>query len=158
VLPPLEWAGKIVSSSRVRDELVQGTVQQAGDLLGRPFRLTGVVGTGQRRGQGLGFPTANLSQVATLVPGDGVYAVRAFVQDRAYAGAANIGANPTFGEQARKIEVHLLDFQGDLYGKTLAVDFIERLRATRPFANAQELIDQLTADVARVRQLLIDGS
>jgi riboflavin kinase/FMN adenylyltransferase len=153
VLPPLQWEGKAVSSSRVRNELLQGKVGQAVLLLGRPFRLAGTVGRGQERGRKLGFPTANLEQVTTLVPADGVYAVRVVYQDRSYGGAANIGPNPTFGEQARKIEVHLIDFQGELHGKTLAVDFIERLRDTRAFAGVPELIEQLKADVSQARTL-----
>src|SRR5262249_3663347 len=112
-----------------------------------PFRLHGRVGTGQRRGQQLGFPTANLERVPTLVPGDGVYAVRAWVGEAAWPGAANLGPNPTFGEQARKIEVHLIGFQGDLYGQELAVDFRARLRDTRPFGSVAELTAQLRADV-----------
>jgi len=151
VLAPFQWNGKAVSSSRVRHELVQGAVRNAAELLGRPFRLVGVVGRGQARGRTLGFPTANLEKVTTLVPADGVYAVRASFQDRTFAGAANIGPNPTFGEQARKIEVHLIDFNGDLHGKALAVDFIERLRDTRPFANAEELIQQLELDINHSR-------
>ncbi len=154
VVSPLQAEGKTVSSSRVRDELLQGAVRHAQVLLGRPFRLVGVVRRGQQRGQTLGFPTANLEEVVTLVPRDGVYAVRVFYKDQAYAGAGNIGPNPTFGEQARKIEVHLLDFAGDLYGQTLAVDFIERLRDTQPFASVADLLKQLKADVARTRQLV----
>ncbi len=154
VMPPTQWQGQTISSSRVRQELLRGAVQSAADLLGRPFRLIGSVGTGQHRGQTLGFPTANLENIAALVPGDGVYAVRALFQDKVFAAAANIGPNPTFGEQARKIEVHLLDFQGNLYGQTLAVDFIDRLRDTRPFAEVSALVAQLQADVAQVRTLL----
>src|SRR5262249_31250840 len=107
--------GKPVSSSRVRAALVSGDVREAARLLGRNYRLHGRVGTGQRRGQSLGFPTANLDQMPTLVPGDGVYAVRVKWAGRAWTGAANVGPNPTFREQARKVEVHLLEFQGDLY-------------------------------------------
>jgi riboflavin kinase/FMN adenylyltransferase len=153
VVPPLEIDGKPVSSSRVRGDLVRGDVRHAALLLGRPYRLRGTVATGQRRGQGLGFPTANLEQVPTLVPGDGVYAVRARLAGSAWPAAANVGPNPTFGEQARKIEVHLIGFEGDLYGQTLAVDFLDRLRDTRPFAGAAELMAQLRADVERARQV-----
>jgi riboflavin kinase/FMN adenylyltransferase len=154
VVPPFYWEGKIVSSSRVRQDIEAGTVGHAAQLLGHPFRLTGTVGPGQRRGQTLGFPTANLEGISTLVPGNGVYAVRVFLNEQVWAGAANIGPNPTFGEHARKIEVHLLDFEGDLYGKVLAVDFVERLRETRPFANADELARQLRMDVEQARRLV----
>jgi riboflavin kinase/FMN adenylyltransferase len=151
---PLELDRRPVSSSRVREALVRGAVRDAAVLLDRSYRLYGRVGTGQRRGQTLGFPTANLEDVQTLVPGNGVYAVRVLYQGQAWPGAANIGPNPTFGEQARKLEVHLIDFQGDLYGADLAVEFVERLRDTRPFPDAASLVAQLRADVEQTRQLL----
>ena len=153
LVPPLLLDGKPISSSRVRGELVRGDVRQAALLLGRPYRLHGTVGTGRRRGQGLGFPTANLEEVPTLVPGNGVYAARAWVGEAGWPAAANVGPNPTFGEHARKIEVHLIGFQGDLYGRTLAVDFLDRLRETRPFAGPEELAAQLRLDVERALEL-----
>ncbi len=153
LVPSQEWEGLAISSSRVRRELVQGQVQAAAQLLGRPYQITGTVGQGQRRGQKLGFPTANLEAIATLVPGDGVYAVRVTYQGKTYPGAANLGPNPTFGEQTRKVEVHLIGFQGDLYGQVLTLDFIERLRDTRPFAGVEDLVQQLVKDVARTREL-----
>src|SRR5262249_20524497 len=149
--PRVAWEGKRRSSSRVRNELLAGAVQRARVLLGRPFALEGTVGKGQARGKSLGFPTANLEGVTTLVPGDGVYAVRALLQNKWYSGAANIGPNPTFAEQVRKIEVHLIDFAGDLYGQTLSVEFIARIRNTRPFASVQELKEQLERDVEFAR-------
>jgi riboflavin kinase/FMN adenylyltransferase len=153
IVPPVTIEGTPVSSSRVRSALVRGDARTAAGLLGRPYRLRGVVSTGQRRGQKLGFPTANLERVETLVPGDGVYAVRVQHQGRAWAGAANVGPNPTFGEQARKVEVHLIGFEGTLYGQTLAVDFLERLRDTRPFAGVDQLVAQLRLDVDLARRL-----
>ncbi len=153
VVPPLQIDEVAVSSSRVRDALLRGDVQAAANLLGRPYHLSGTVGGGQRRGQSLGFPTANLEQVATQVPADGVYAVRVLLGKTTYSGAANIGPNPTFGEQARKIEVHLIDFQGYLYGQTLSVHFIARLRDTRPFASVAGLVEQLRQDVEQARRL-----
>jgi riboflavin kinase/FMN adenylyltransferase len=154
VVSPLEWHGAVVSSSRVRTALVQGNVREAADLLNRPFRLHGIVEPGQHRGHTLGFPTANLRQVETLAPGDGVYAVRVEYHDQVWPGAANVGSNPTFGEHARKIEVHLIGFQGELLGQSLAVDFIERLRDTRPFAGVAQLVEQLKLDVERARRLV----
>ncbi len=124
---------------------------EAAALIGRPHRLVGTVTVGASRGRTIGFPTANLDRLQTLAPGDGVYAVRAFVGDAAYAGAANIGPNPTFGDKARKVEVHLIGFTGDLYDRTLAVEFVQRLRATRPFGSAAELIEQLRRDVEQAR-------
>jgi riboflavin kinase/FMN adenylyltransferase len=152
VVPPVLVDGAEVSSTRIRSELVAGQVRQAAGLLGRPYRLSGVVGTGQRRGQTIGFPTANLIQVATVIPGDGVYAVRAHdPAGRTWPAAANIGGNPTFAEQERKIEVHLIGFSGDLYGRPLSVDFLDRLRDTRPFGSVAELVAQLKHDVEAAR-------
>ena len=153
VVPPVEWDGGIVSSSRVRSALVQGDVRAAAGLLGRPYRIHGTVGSGQRRGHRLGFPTANLEHVETLIPRDGVYAVRVHDRGAAWPGAANVGPNPTFGEQARKVEVHLIGFQGDLLGRVLEVDFIERLRDTRPFPGVDQLVQQIRLDVDRAAHL-----
>jgi riboflavin kinase/FMN adenylyltransferase len=154
LVPPLEQAGRPVSSSRVRDELLRGDVRHAAWLLGRPYRLRGTVGVGQRRGASLGFPTANLTDTQTLIPGNGVYAVRALVSETTWPAAANIGPNPTFGEQQRKVEVHLIGFKGDLYGQELAIDFLERLRDVHPFATAEELIEQLRHDTQRANQIV----
>ena len=154
LVPPLEIDGRPVSSSRVRDALLGGDVGAAAFLLRRPYRLFGKVVTGQRRGQALGFPTANLAELEVLIPANGVYAVRVDHAGQRWPGAAHIGPNATFGESVRTVEVHLIDFQGDLYGMTLAVDFMERIRDTRPFPSAEALADQLRADVERARRLV----
>jgi riboflavin kinase/FMN adenylyltransferase len=154
IVPAVRVDGLPVSSSRVRSALLQGQVREAAGLLGRPYRLEGTVVSGQRRGQTLGFPTANLDEVPTVIPGDGVYAVRATQSGQAWPGAVNIGPNPTFGEQARKVEVHLIGFQGELYGKTLTVDFMERLRDTRRFSGRDQLMAQLQNDVDQARRLV----
>jgi riboflavin kinase/FMN adenylyltransferase len=148
VVPPFQWNGVLVSSSCVRKALVSGDVAAATDLLGRPYRLRGTVGVGAKRGAALGFPTANLEQPLTLVPGDGVYAVRARLRDGSeWPAAANVGANPTFGEQTRKVESHLIGFTGDLYAQELALDFIARLRDTRRFGDVEALQAQLKHDI-----------
>jgi riboflavin kinase / FMN adenylyltransferase len=154
LVPPLALDQKPVSSSRVRNELLAGDVVMARRLLGRPFRLTGSVASGQKRGQTLGFPTANLEEVATLIPRDGVYAGRVCYADKTWPAAVNVGPNPTFGEQTRKIEAHLIGFKGDLYGQTLAIDFIEKLRDTRAFAGVQELKQQLQDDLERTSRIV----
>jgi riboflavin kinase/FMN adenylyltransferase len=154
VVPPFRQNGVMVSSSRVRDALDRGDVRAAADLLGRCYRLHGLVGEGQHRGAKLGFPTANLEQIGTVIPGDGVYAVRVGVPGgTTWPGAANVGPNPTFGEQTRKVEVHLIGFQGNLYGQELEVEFVARLRDTQPFRNVGELVEQLRRDVERAREL-----
>ena len=146
--------GVTVSSTAVRGLLADGDVAGAAELLGRPYRIAGMVVTGAKRGRTIGFPTANLADVPTVLPGNGVYAVRARVGGIEYPAAANVGPNPTFGEDARKVEVHLIDFAGDLYGKPMAVEFVARLRDTRPFAGVNELIEQLKADVERAKGVL----
>lgn len=145
--------GTIVSSSRVRAALDRGDVRRATNLLGRPYHLTGTVRRGVARGQALGFPTANLNEIRTLVPRDGVYAVRVENERDSWAGAANVGPNPTFGENVRKVEVHLIGFAGDLYGCRLALNFLERLRDTRPFASPTLLVEQLRRDVEQAGQV-----
>ncbi len=165
VVSPLEAGGRPISSSRVRNALVGGDVRGAAALLGRPYLLRGIVGAGQRRGRQIGFPTANLERFETLVPGDGVYAVRVHTRSSSapgspggergiWPGAANIGPNPTFGEHARKTEVHIIGFQGDLLGQTLAVEFMERLRDTRPFAGIEQLVEQLRRDVEQAKAIV----
>lgn len=144
----LDFEGKPIATSRIRGELSAGNVALAAAMLGRPYRIQGNVGVGKKRGQTLGFPTANLTDIATLIPGDGVYAVRVHHGRKSWPGAANVGPNPTFGEQERKVEVHLIGFQGDLYGASLTVDFVERIRDTRKFSGAADLVEQLKKDVA----------
>jgi riboflavin kinase/FMN adenylyltransferase len=151
-VPQLMHQGEPVSSSRVRSAIVRGDVALAMELLTRPHRVTGTVTTGAKRGRTIGFPTANLGDVSTVLPGNGVYAVRALVEGQPYPSAANIGPNPTFGEDAQKIEVHLIGFSGDLYSQSLTIEFIGRLRDTRPFAGISELVDQLRKDVEEAKK------
>lgn len=151
IVPPILLGDRAISSSRVRQALLAGNVRDAAIQLGRNYRVRGVVGTGQKRGRTLGFPTANLTDVQSLLPRDGVYAVGASTKGGQWMGAANVGPNPTFGEHARKVEVHLLDFSGDLVGQPLVVEFFERCRDTRPFPSVAELTAQLQRDVEWVR-------
>jgi riboflavin kinase / FMN adenylyltransferase len=146
---------RLVSSSLIRQCLSEGLVQEATRLLGRPHRIRGQVAHGAGRGAGLGFPTVNLEVIDTLVPLDGVYAGLAWIagQGPAWPAACNIGPNPTFGEQARKVEAHLIDFKGDLYGKSIEIDFLERLRGTKKFSGLDELLAQILADVEETRRI-----
>ena len=123
-------------------------------MLGHPYRLRGEVVTGARRGQTIGFPTANLAKIETLLPADGVYGGISHVGEHSFAAAINIGPNPTFGEQHRKVEVHLIDFAGDLYGSWITVDLLERIRPTRRFESKEDLVRQISQDVAAVRTLV----
>lgn len=149
VVAPRVINGSPISSSRIRLALQRGDVEQAGLMLGRPYRLRGLVARGAGRGRALGFPTANLESIDTLVPGPGVYAGRARTAGPSWAAAIHIGPNPTFGEESLKLEVHLIGFAGSLYGQTLEVDFQARLRDIQAFGSAEELRDQLQRDIAR---------
>ena len=144
--------GQLVSSSRIRALLGEGDIASANELLSRPYRLTGTVVTGEQRGRTLGFPTANLANVETVIPQTGLYAATVRHNDRDFAAAVYIGDNPTFGPTPFKIEVFLIDFSGDLYGRTLHVDFIRRLRGAIKFASVDELIAQMHRDVDTIRQ------
>lgn len=149
VVDPVATDGGTVSSSRIRALVAAGEVAAANDLLTAPFRASGTVVAGARRGAGLGFPTANLAAIATLVPGPGVYAARAAVpgDGAAYPAAVHVGTNVTFGATVPTVEVHLVGFAGDLYGSILDVDFLQRLRDTRRFDSVDDLKAQLARDV-----------
>lgn len=153
---PLLVGGERVSSSRIRRLVAEeGDVATAGALLGRPPRLRGEVVSGDRRGRTLGFPTANLRPSSELIPRRGVYATRAHLPDgRAFDSVTNIGIRPTFGEPGLRIEAHLLDFDGDLYGSAMALDLVERIRDEQKFDGAGALVRQIEADVERGRELL----
>ena len=149
VPPAVEANGALVSSTLIRQLILSGDVAEAAPLLGRPFRVDGVVTAGEGRGRGLGFATANIVPAAgQIVPADGVYAVYAYAGGRRYRGVANVGDNPTFKGGSRRIEVHLRAFSGDLYGQTIEVDFLARLREERVFAGEAELKAQIARDVA----------
>ncbi|MGQ0635910.1 MAG: bifunctional riboflavin kinase/FAD synthetase [Planctomycetaceae bacterium] len=153
IVPPVIVDDLLVSSSEIRRLIARGEVRRAGKLLGAPYRLSGTVVGGARRGRTIGFPTANLADVRTLLPRDGVYAGRALVDSTWFAAAINVGANPTFSESERKVEAHLIDFEGDLYDRALEVEFLERLRDTAQFAGPAELKRQLSRDVKQARDL-----
>ena len=143
-----------VSSTEIRRRLHGGDVGGAARLLGRPPELDGVVVAGDQRGGTLGYPTANLAVDPTLlVPAYGIYAGAApEVGGRSYRAAISIGLNPHYGGDERRIEPHLLDFDGDLYGRRLVVELWERLRDEQVFASEQELVDQIARDVEATRE------
>jgi riboflavin kinase/FMN adenylyltransferase len=150
IVQPVATGDDLVSSSRVRDCIRSGDVATARQLLTRPYRLRGLVTHGAQRGSKIGFPTANLAGIDTLVPPIGVYAGRAFTTQGIWPAAINIGPNPTFGEAATKFEAHLPGFSGSLYGQPLEVEFLARVRDTRPFESVSALTQQLAADVQTV--------
>ena len=138
----------------VRRLILEGNVKDVVSLLGRHFSLAGTVVHGHNRGKDIGFPTANLATDKELIPAFGVYAVKVKVNDRIYDGACNIGDNPTFGDEASAIEVFLFDFDGDLYGRYLDVDFVQRLRDEKKFESLDALVEQMHRDAAAARTVL----
>ncbi len=160
-LTTLEEGEEPITAARIRDRLECGDVASATRLLGRPYMVSGEVVPGDRRGRALGFPTANLRvDSQKLIPANGIYVVRVRVEDEAgmeYGGAASIGVRPTFGAgKPRLVEVHVLDAQPDLYGRTLVVEFVARLRAEERFDGVQALVAQMRADVAQARAVLAE--
>ncbi len=148
VTSPVQVGEEAVSSSRIREALGVGRVDQAAQGLGRPYSLTGVVVHGEGRGRHLGFATANLSvpQGEKLLPRQGIYAVRAGFRSFFGVGLLHLGPRPTFRGSPPSIELHLLDFEGDLYGEQVRVEFLKRLRDVQPFGSAAELVAQMQRD------------
>jgi riboflavin kinase/FMN adenylyltransferase len=149
VVAPTEDEGTMISSSRIRQLLATGDCDQANTLLTEPYQLQGTVIPGAQRGRQLGFPTANLADVNTLIPAAGVYGGRTWIDGREWPAAINVGTNPTFGEDQTKLEVHVVGFSGQLYGKRLEVDFLTRLRDIQAFVGIDQLKQQLHRDIAR---------
>jgi riboflavin kinase/FMN adenylyltransferase len=155
VVPDLTVNGKGVSSSAIRTFVTAGEVEEASKMLGRDYQVSGRVVRGRDRGgRLLGFPTANLVLAEDLTPKPGVYATEVWVDGRRYQGATNIGYSPTFKNGVFSVETHLIDFSGDLYGKTLQVRFIRRLRDEKAFSGPQELAAQIQRDVTQAREIL----
>jgi riboflavin kinase/FMN adenylyltransferase len=155
VVAPVKVNGEVVSSTAIRQALARGDMAKVVRLIGRSFSLQGTVTTGVGRGSQLGFPTANLEvDTKRAIPADGVYATRVHIDGQAYQSMTNIGWRPTFGEPGRTIETYILDYRGDLYGRELKIDIIERLRDEKRFANAEELKKQITEDIKRGRAIL----
>lgn len=166
--------GKAISSTRIRNAITEGSVALASNMMSVPHRIHGVVRRGDGRGRTLGFPTANLAQIDVLVPSPAVYAGIATVQrddeiiqrsggnDRnadTYQAAIHIGPSPTFDSgSSAKVEVHLLDFTGDLYDRTLSVDFVDQVRGVIKFDSVDAIRSQLQQDILSTRQLLAGHS
>jgi riboflavin kinase/FMN adenylyltransferase len=162
IVSPVSVDGLTCSSTKVRELVLEGRVEGAALLLGRPFEITGPVVRGAGRGRGLGIPTANIASEAELLPKLGIYAARAHILDARGASesshrvALSVGSNPTFtpGQGSSvTVEAHLLDFDGDLYGRRLRLEVLHRLRDERRFESVEALLEQIRADVAEVRRL-----
>ena len=159
---PLVSQDYIVSSTAVRNALDEGDMEASSRLLGRYFSLRGLVEGGRQRGRVFGFPTANIvvDQVQAL-PADGVYATISHVEGKVYPSVTNIGVRPTFDEEVRTVEVFIMDFSGDIYGKDLSIDLVHRIRGEQRFTGIDELVAQIGRDVEQARQVLkkdLDGA
>jgi len=145
--------GKIVSSTRIRETIRSGDLDAAGQMLGRAYSLAGTVVRGDQLGRQLGFPTANLDVTGLLLPPGGVYTVHATTDGRIHRGVANIGSRPTVKSATpqTRVEAHLLDFEGDLYGHELELTFMEKLRDERRFPSLPALKEQIARDIAEAR-------
>lgn len=153
VVEPLVDGGEMVSSSRVRQAIQAGEVADAARMLTRPYRVRGTVVRGAARGATIGFPTANLTGIDTLLPTPGVYAGKAWLAGQSWSAAIHLGPIPTFQVEQAVLEVHLLDFQGDLYGRRLEVEWLDRVRGVEKFAGVEQLRAQLQKDIAKTRQI-----
>jgi riboflavin kinase / FMN adenylyltransferase len=152
---PLVESGRVVSSSAVRDALAAGEVEAVSSLLGRPFSLHGPVVRGVERGKVMGFPTANIAVGPGMaLPAFGVYATRAYVAGVARSSVTNIGRRPTFDDGERTVEVYIMDFDADIYGRELRIDVLKRLREETRFSDPQELVEQIRRDVVDAREYL----
>jgi riboflavin kinase/FMN adenylyltransferase len=147
---------EMISSTAIRKHVLNGRLERAAAMLGRPFSILGSVEPGDHRGRELGFPTANLNAHDEVLPPDGVYAARVVVADEELGGVVNIGVRPTFAgsQPPRLLEVHILDFVGELYGRNIEVRFLSKLRDEQKFASTEALKAQITADIHAARQIL----
>lgn len=151
---PVEIDHTLVSSTSIRRLVQEGRLAEAKVLLGRDFEVQGTIVKGRNRGgRLLGFPTANLNPHGELLPKKGVYAVKMLIDDALYNGVTNVGVNPTFGDTGLTVETHVLDYSGDLLGKTIKVHFIKRLRDEKAFKSLEELSDQIAQDIAQAREV-----
>jgi len=155
VVQPLILEDSVVSSTAIRGALARGDMKTTSRLLGRPYRLGGLVVGGNERGHGLGYPTANIRVDADqALPADGVYATLAYLGDRTYESVTNIGVRPTFNDGERMVEVFLMDFDADIYGRDLSIELIDRLRGEVKFASPEELSRQIATDVREAKTIL----
>lgn len=155
VIPPFTINGEVVSSTLIRQALVQGDMRKVERLMGRHFYLRGKVTTSDKRGRVLGFPTANLDiKPQQALPGNGIYATITQVDGKQFPSATNIGIRPTFGESEKTVETHLLNYKGDLYSKEIRVEFVQKLRDEQRFPSSEELKVQIEKDVREAQAIL----
>jgi len=154
-VPIYAFLGESINSTKIRALIAGGEVREATRLLGRSYSLRGKVVVGDKRGRVIGFPTANvLLDACSLVPGRGVYVGHVWAEAERYGACTNVGVAPTFDQRDSRVEAHLLDYQGDLYGRVVEVTFIERLRPEKRFFGADELKEQIARDIVEARKIL----
>ncbi len=158
VLEPVKTEDDIISSSRVRDLVLNGNVNIVSRYLGRPYSLEGQVVGGCQKGAAMGFPTANIDVQDNLIPQTGVYAVQVVFQKKTFNGVANIGYNPTFKRNQLSIEVHIFDFNENLYNETVRISFIEKIRDETAFASPDELKMQIQKDIDSAKKIIAKDS
>jgi riboflavin kinase/FMN adenylyltransferase len=157
-VPPVMHDGERVSSTRIRQAIRDGNLDSAEEMLGRPYVISGPVVEGRKLGRSLGFPTANIATGEAQLPLDGVWVARVRLPDgRDLAGVANLGLRPTVDGKSRSLEVHLLDFSGDLYGQSLEIRFLNHLRPEIKFASIDSLKSQIQRDVNTAKQIIINS-
>ncbi len=155
VIEPIGLGGAVVSSTRIRQALRAGDLATAQALLGRPYSVSGTIVHGEERGRAIGFPTINVAPPDDkLLPLDGIYATWAIIGDQRFRAASSLGVRPTFGGGPLKLESHILDFSGDLYGQQATIVFVERLRDEVKFDSADDLARQIALDVEQSRLAL----
>lgn len=154
IVPPVGSGGEVYSSSAVRAELAQGDVEGAAQMLGHRWKVEGIVQGGARRGTGLGYPTANIALGKGAALAHGIYAVHVDFEGARYQAAAYLGTRPTFDDGSPVLEVFLFDFDGDLYGRRIEVEFVDFLRGDRKFDSPEALKTQMDIDCARAREVL----
>ena len=154
IINAIKLDDETISSTRLRHLILDGDVRTAARLLGRPYNVSGIVIPGKKRGNILGIPTANIKPEKELIPAQGVYAVISNLEKDRFKGVLNIGFNPTFSDTELSVEVYLLDFSGDIYGKKVDVLFIERIRDEIKFENSEQLVKQIRKDIDLARTIL----
>ena len=155
VVPPYTINGEVVSSTLIRQALIDGDMTKARKLMGHYFQLEGEVISSDKRGRALGFPTANLDvKSQQALPANGIYATSTHVDGKRFFSVSNIGTRPTFGEGERTVETHLLDFGGDLYHKDITVEFVQKLRDEQRFASSEQLKAQIAKDIREAEMVL----
>ncbi len=157
-IKPVQVDGMEVSSTRIRQLIQKGRVRDSAALLGRPYDISGTVVTGEKRGRTLGFPTANLATEAELLPPNGVYAVRVALGKEQRPGVASLGVKPTFSGKRFSIEAHIFDFDRDIYGESIRMEFIEWIRDEKSFPDARALAEQIDRDAKQARHILGQGA